>query len=125
MLQAKPKDFFRDRCNPYFESIKEASFCILNLPCKDRLFNPYQFTNQKFKQKKHPVAVNQTLQALIIYWPDIKDPWRYANKVLATVNGNWNEKDHISEYDDVKKEFAAFVAKSEDLRFLVRDIGRL
>ena len=117
------KDFFRNQVHPYFESIKQASFEILNLPCKGRPFNPYQFVNQKFGQKKHPGAVNETLQALIIYWSDIQDPWKYANAVLKTVNGNWNERDHIDKHENIKKEFANFVNKSEELRHLLRGIG--
>ena len=109
--------------SPYFESIKQASFEILHLPCKGRPFNPYQFVNQKFNQKKHPGAVNKTLQTLIIYWPEINNPWRYANSVLKTVNGNWNERDHISKHNDIKAEFAEFVDRSEDIQYLLRGIG--
>lgn len=123
MLEKKPKDFFRNQLHPYFKSIEEAACCILNLPCKKQPFNPYQFVNQKFNQKNHPGAVNETLQALIIYWSDIKNPWMYANAILKTVNGNWNEKDYIDKHENIKKEFAVFVSESEDIRHLLRNIG--
>ena len=123
MLQTKPKDFFRDKCHPYFKSIESNSMDILEKPIKGRIFNPFQFVNQKFKQNKHPGAVNEVLEQMVKYWDNINNPWSYANAVLKTVNGNWCERDHIDRHESVKKEFDRFVANSEDLRFLLRDIG--
>jgi len=124
-MQIKPKDFFRNQVHPYFKQIETVSIVILKLPAKPgRAFNPFEYVNQKFNQKipAHPGAVAQTLRFLEHYWDQIDKPWAYANSILKTINGNYCERDHIDNHENVKAEFEIFVKESE-LTHLIRDVG--
>ncbi|GAH08641.1 unnamed protein product, partial [marine sediment metagenome] len=99
---------------------------ILNLPSKQKPFNPCQFVNFLLndpKNKNHPGAIDQVLKYLIENWKDTEVPWGRAINILKTSNGNWNEKDHIINHEKLKKSWNEFVVGSL-LKSHIENIGQ-
>lgn len=93
---------FDKEMKAFFESIKRSCQRIVELPAKDKPFNPFQFVQHKLNLKNHPGAINETLQALVEYWETTKEPWAYANSIIKTRNQSWNEKESIEIHNKLK-----------------------
>ena len=62
---------------------------------RKKSFDPKKWAQKKINIKKHPGAIEKTLDGLKIFWDRSRDPWAYANNILSKVNGNFNEADEI------------------------------
>ena len=78
---------------------------------------------QIIKNNAHPGAVNHVLEQMVIYWETINDPWKYSTKIMKKQNGNYWEREHIEDHEQVKTEFTAFIEKSEAIQNLIGGIG--
>ena len=116
-------DFFKDKIHPYFQEIEKS--CIMISKFKDtKNFNPFQFVNKSInKNSGHPGAIAHTLQQMCIYWEKIDSPWRYSAKIMGKENGNFWEREHISDHEQLKEEFSQFINQSPELKALVSGIG--
>jgi len=123
-----PSCHFSLKMNEHFENTlaycKKIEKMVNQFHHVGKTFNPYQWVQEKVNKDFHPGAIAETLCSMEDghIFNSIKVPYAYANKILATKNGNWNEKDAIAKHEDVKAEFSAFVEKS-DLTELIRRIG--
>jgi hypothetical protein len=87
------------------KEINETCEKIKTLPPKNdkKQFNPYEWAQYQLNNNSHPGAILECLEGLIKPWPDIEDPWAYANSIMKTVGGNWWEQDHINKSENYKK----------------------
>ena len=69
-------------------------------------FNPFQFVQQCAIKNKHPCAITDALDGLLKMWPDIDDPWPYANAIIKTKSGNYHEAEHKTQTEAFKAEWA-------------------
>jgi hypothetical protein len=98
-------DHFSQKVGGYLDSILEACRTILKLPPKKKPFNPFQWVQFWANKTGHPQAILESLQGLISYWDQsgIDSPWSYANSIMKTKNGNYNEREHIRESERFKE----------------------
>jgi hypothetical protein len=96
---------FSQKVGSFFESIKKSCDQIqkLSIPKNGKSFNPYQWTQKKVNEKKHPGAIDKSLRGIIDLWETIDKPWAYIDKIMITENQNWNEKDSIKIHEEFKK----------------------
>jgi len=83
--------------------------------------NIYSWVQQKINISGHPQAILDSLDMVIKRWPDILDPWPYANAIFNLKNGNYWESEHIAEAEQFKKMFIA----DENIQNLIKSIGNL
>ena len=69
-------------------------------------FNPFQFVQQCAIKNKHPCAITDALDGLLKMWPEIDDPWPYANAIIKTKSGNYHEAEHKTQTEAFKSEWA-------------------
>jgi len=113
-------DFFRDKIHPYFESIERSCKIISKLPSKN--FNPYQYTNQQInKIKAHPGAVDEILRHFAVNWETVNTPHGLAKHMMEKLNGNYWEREHIEDYEQVKTGFTELCDKFKDI---IPNIGK-
>ena len=86
----------------YFHAINKACDRILTLPAKSKKFSPQKWAQICINKKKHPGAVAETLDGLVLIWDDADDPWGMCNSILRTKNGNWNEKEAVAIHNELK-----------------------
>jgi len=116
-------DFFRNTIHPYFTSIERNALFISKFKDK-KSFNPFGWVNKQInKLNAHPGAVDYTLQQMSIYWETILNPNGYAVDIMKKENGNFNEREHIEDHEQVKKDYADFIENSEELKNIIRGIG--
>ncbi len=99
--KVKPKNVTKDTTG-YFQNINQACLQICKLPPKQKAFNPYQWAQKQIIQNAHPGAVAESLDGLALLWPSADSPWGYADTILKTKNGNWNEADAIKIHQKMK-----------------------
>ena len=67
-------------------------------------FNPYQWAQVQINKSGHPQAVIDSLDGLAQYWGDLRgEPWAYADKIMKSKNGNYNERDETIKSEGYKK----------------------
>jgi len=120
--QAEPEKgkHFSVFVSSYLNEILKECHRIDQLPQKRSRFNPYQWVQFHTKEKKHPQAMLESLQALVKYWKDTKNPWSYADKIILTKSGNYNEEDHHKQSEEFKKDL-----ESVNLIELTKDLFKL
>ena len=101
----KNEDFTINLSNTF---LKINSICddILKLPKnsdKKKKFNPRAWAQKKISLKKHPGAIEKSLDGLKIYWDRSRNPWSYCDNILSKVNGTFNEADAIQMNEEFKK----------------------
>ncbi len=84
-------------------------------------FNPYQWYWYQKKRGMHEEAIKVVLEKIEANKPD--NPWAYGNKVIGILNGNYNERDHVTRHESVKEEFADWLESNDKFKGLVRGIG--
>jgi len=72
---------------------------------RKKTFNPMAWAQKKINIKKHPGAIEKTLDGLSIYWDRSRDPWAYADTILSKLNGTYNEQESIMIHEDLKKSY--------------------
>lgn len=119
-------DFFKNPFHPYFRSIETSCIALSKISAKGKKpFNPFQFVNRKINKKNcHPGAVDYALKELLKRKDEIDDLYGYGKSILKTTNGNFHEKEHIEDHEQVKKDFAEFVNRSPQLKSMIEDIGK-
>ena len=99
----KNKHFFNKINNPELvENIIRNCKVISDLPQKKVKFNPFMFVQLEIGANHHPEAIFETLKGLIQYWPEIDKPFAYAQSIMKTKNGNYNERDHLQQTEEFK-----------------------
>ena len=104
-------DFFRNKIHPYFVSIEKSCLIVSKLPQKPQTnkFNSFAFVNREInKNNSHPGAVDHTLKQMVIYWETIDNPWKYSTKIMKKENGNFWEREHIENHEQLKSEFVEY-----------------
>ena len=97
---------FEFHVGEFLDDILSACKKIKKLPVKQKdQFNPHMWVQVQTNNSGHPQAILESLEALIDYWPDVKNPWTYANKIMATKSGNYHEADHIEQHQEFKRAF--------------------
>lgn len=108
----KSKKHFSDKAGDYLKPIKKACQDILKLPSKNgNKFNPYQFVQQQTNKSAHPGAILEALEGMKKLWSTIDKPWPYAESIMKTINGNYNEKDSIKKSQQFKTMLADLAAQ--------------
>ena len=120
--QQTTADFFKDKNNQYFNSIERSCKMLSNME-DIKGFNPFAFVNKHIKDKAHPGAVDYTLQQMVLYWEKINNPWKYSTNIMSKENGNFYERDHISDYEIVKKKLVEFLDNTPEIANLIGGIG--
>ncbi|MBI9092999.1 MAG: hypothetical protein JEZ12_27610 [Desulfobacterium sp.] len=102
--QVKPKATGKDTMGTagYFKAINLACLQISELPAKKKAFNPHQWAQKQVTDNRHPGAVAESLEGLVLFWPSTDSPWGTASTILKTKNGNWNEADAIAIHEEMK-----------------------
>ncbi len=90
-------------CEAYFKGINKACNVVESFPPKKKKFNPQAWAQLAINDGAHPGAVQETLEGLSLFWDTADDPWGVCNSILATKNGNWNEKDAIAIHKRLKR----------------------
>jgi hypothetical protein len=90
------------RLNEYFQGINQACDKITTLPKKQKQFDPFKWAQQQIGKSKHPGAIMESLEGLIMFWASANDPWAYALNILSKKNGTFNEQDAISYHKELK-----------------------
>lgn len=119
-------DFFKNPFHPYFKSIEKSCITLSRLPPPKgkKPFNPFQFVNRKInKMNMHPGAVDYALKEMVKRYHEIDDLYGYGKSILKTANGNFCEKEHIDDHEQVKKDFAEYVNGSTELKAMIGKIG--
>ena len=57
-------------------------------------FDPRQFVGASLRAQQHPEAIAEALNGVLRNLPHLREPWAYANRVLAVQSGNYHERDH-------------------------------
>ena len=97
---------FEFHVGEFLDDILSTCEKIKRLPSyKKDQFNPYMWVQVQTNNSGHPQAILESLEALIDYWPDVKNPWTYANKIMATKSGNYHEADHTKQHQEFKRAF--------------------
>lgn len=126
-------DFFKNPFHPYFKSIETSCITLSKIPSPSKKpFNPFQFVNRKINKKNmHPGAIDYALKGLLKrilsseqYEDKIDSFYGYAKSILKTANGNFCEKEHIEDHEQMKKDFAEFVANSTSLKAMLKGVGK-
>jgi hypothetical protein len=101
----KPKPHYMKTAGQYAQEIKAANQKIDQLSARNgKKFNGHKFTQFWLNKRGHPAAVADTLQGVIDYWDSIEgDPWGYAEKIMATKNGNYWEAENTAEAQALKQ----------------------
>ena len=82
-------------CNEIFKLPKNSD--------KKKTFDARKWAQKKLSLKKHPGAIEKSLDGLKIYWDRSRDPWAYAENILSKVNGTFNEADAVFANKEFKK----------------------
>ncbi len=94
---------FENKVGLYFRSIKSRCDNLKILSAKsNKNFNPFQWVQKQCNQRGHPGAIEETLSGIIGLWDTIENPWGYADTIMKTKNGNWNEQDAIAIHEELK-----------------------
>lgn len=98
-------DHFSQKVGGYFDAILEACRTVSRLPPKKKPFNPFQWVQHWANKTGHPLAILESLKGIIEYWDQsgIDSPWSYANSIMKTKNGKYNEREHILESERFKE----------------------
>jgi hypothetical protein len=110
---------FSEKTGTHFEAILSACQKIESLPSKKTPFNVYSWVQKWTNKSGHPGAILETLRGLITYWPDAEKPFAYADTIMRTKNGNFNERDAIEQSAQFKADWKA----SESVAKLLKGIG--
>ncbi len=113
---------FSGKVGGYLKGIKNNCEQLRKLPQKKHIFNAYQWIQNGVNKQVHPGALDKTLQGLIKQWDSIKDPWAYAESIIKTLNGNFNEKDSVKMHEQFKAGWVELLS-NEKLQGLVKGIG--
>jgi hypothetical protein len=108
----KPKN--KEVKNEDFSTNLSATFLRVNSLCNEinklpktsdrkKTFDPRNWAQKKISLKKHPGAIEKSLDGLKIYWERSRDPWSYCDTILGKVNGTFNEADSIAMNESFKK----------------------
>ena len=116
------KDFFRNKYHPLFKEIEESCLKIQKINQKNR-FNPFAFVNKMIAENVHPGALSDCLDQYRTRCDYIRNPYAYLRSILKKSNGNYWEKDHIENHNQIKQEFESYMAES-DIMNKLPEIGR-
>jgi len=114
-------EHFSNQVGEYLNSIIKYAGTISTLNNKHPPFNPYKFTQFHIKQKTHPGALMETLEAISKQWDQIQNPWSYGTAVIKTKNGNWYEKEEIKKYQEVEQEWNGILKENPRLSALISE----
>ena len=112
---------FSNQVGEYLNSIIKYAGTISTLNNKHPPFNPYKFTQFHIKQKTHPGALMETLEAISKQWDLVQNPWSYGTAVIKTKNGNWYEKEEIKKYQEVEQEWNGILKENPRLSALISE----
>ncbi len=90
----KKNGHFSNKLEHSIETIKDHCLQISKMR-PEKAFNPWAFVQNWANQRGHPSAICDALSALATRWSDIEDPWPFADAIMKTRNGNYNEADHM------------------------------
>ncbi len=98
------KKHFTKKATEYAEEIKAVCKKVTALSNGSSRFNPYQWAQKWINKNGHPQAVIDSLEGLHQFWGELRgSPWAYADAIMKTRNGNYNEKDERTKSDGYKK----------------------
>jgi len=114
---------FENRVGDLAEKIVAACLHISKLPQKHngQKFNPFQWVQFHTNKNYHPEAILYALEEVAkpLFWKDQRTgPWPYATKIIETKNGNYHERDHITEAEQFKDYWI-----SPELKEAIKNIG--
>lgn len=87
-------------------------------------FNPYRWIQFWINKNGHPIAMIDTLDALIQRMTDkkqdpVSSPWSYLDRIFKTKNGNYYERENIRQAEQHK-----YVEVNEKIKSLIAGIGQ-
>lgn len=102
----KPPSHFEFHVGEFLDNILSSCEKInrLQINKKDK-FNPYMWVQVQTNNTGHPQAILESLKAIIDNQAEVRNPWSYGNKIMATKSGNYNEADHIKQHQEFKEAF--------------------
>jgi hypothetical protein len=101
--QTKKKHFTK-KATEYGEEIKAVCKKVTALSNGSGRFNPYQWAQKWINKNGHPQAVIDSLEGLHQFWGELRgSPWAYADAIMKTRNGNYNERDEQTRAAGYKK----------------------
>ena len=68
-------------------------------------FNQYRWVQTQTNESGHPLAIVDSLKAVIQYWATIDNPEGYAISIMKTISQNYHEADHLKQHQEFKKAF--------------------
>jgi len=95
-------DKYKARWGDYFDQLEDKIKTLDSLEGGPEDFVPLKLLNFLVKNGFHLGAVDEVLGELIKYWPK-DNPISYCLKILKRTNGNWMEKDHITQHKTIKQ----------------------
>lgn len=108
------KKHFTKKASEYAEEIKTVCKKVAALSNGSNRFNPYQWAQKWINKNGHPQAVIDSLEGLHQFWGELRgSPWAYADAIMKTRNGNYNERDEqtrASGYKKIIEEIARIVS---------------
>lgn len=106
------KKHFTKKAGEYADEIKAVCKKLAALSNGSSRFNPYQWAQKWINKNGHPQAVIDSLDGLHQFWGELRgSPWAYADAIMKTRNGNYNERDEHTKSEGYKALLAA-IAKS-------------
>ena len=120
LLSKKSKSkHFSSTITDLLPEIKRACTKLSELSALNgKKFNPYMFVQKQANVRGHPGAILESLDGVIVLWDSIDSPWPYAEKIMKTKNGNWNERDHQQQAQEFKN-----LVLDKDVKKLLDGIG--
>lgn len=97
---------FRNHVGDVLKELLVVCKCFEELPVKAKAFNPYQLLQDAVNAGYHPVAVLETLKAMVVNWADVKDPWPWFHSICNTRSQNFYAKENEWKADDYKETIA-------------------
>ena len=101
------KTHFTKKATEYRDEIKNACKKVAALSNGSKSFNPYQWAQVWINKNGHPQAVIDSLEGLAQFWGELRGkPWPYADKIMQSKNGTYNERDETTKSEGYKKMLA-------------------
>lgn len=101
-----------------FIEIKQICDELWRRQLKSNRWSPYQWVQKQANLKRHPEAVLYALQRLNTEWKTIKNIWAYLESIMKIENGNYNEREYISENEKKAVSMMAFKMPKEYQRLI-------
>jgi len=102
-LQKTLSNHWEQNAGTYFREIKKHRDEILEFKIKN--LNIDQYIQQQIKKQRHPGAIEKSMFGLLTRLQigvDIKSPHGYLEKIMASENGNFNERESILIHEKMK-----------------------